>query len=54
LLPESLRNVVPNPPFVFSPPLNTTVQEPIDPNKGFAPIFPQQTIEQEEEEETNS
>ncbi|MBV9455402.1 MAG: serine hydrolase [Rubrobacter sp.] len=53
-LPESWRNVVPNPPFAFSPPLDPTVQEPVEANKGFIPIFPQWVTEQEEEETTNS
>jgi beta-lactamase class A len=53
-MPESWRNVVPNPPFTFSPPLDPTVQQPVDANKGFVPIFPQWITEQEEEETPNS
>jgi hypothetical protein len=51
-LPDSWRNVVRNPPFVFSPPLNATVQEPVDSSKELLPpVFSQRETEQEEEEE---
>ncbi len=50
-LSESRRNVAADSPFVFAPLDSPTTWEPVD-SEEFVLIFPEETIDQEEEEET--